>query len=189
MIAMSQFVWAGSEAPVDPLCRPSCPRVLVVFLLFVQCALSSPPPRGNAANQVLVHKSPLSLPIDALTAATVDAFCAEFSKMLTESPNESRSFSWEFWIGLDNHERRGQPRLSVSAMAGNVTVQVGTIHPKDALKQKRIAALVRRSVAISRDPYLRAFVTGEWPFDAGPIFGQSKQWLFNRGKTQMGGQS
>jgi len=131
-------------------------KLLRAVVLSASLALAHAQPHDEPkTTRVQVYKAAPAAPADASTIARFETFYAEFSKLLAAQSDDGGTSPWVFRVDLQGDGSAGRARILVSAEAGNLTVRVGSVRARDAWK--RLPSLVRRSVAISRDPSLRSF--------------------------------
>ena len=93
-------------------------------------------------------------------AIEFDRFFAAYSEQLRKSLHAANGVRWEYSVTLAPQSgRKNRLRIVVTGSGGPVRVHIGSCSPRGALRS--VPGLVKRSVALWRDPILGAMVGGD----------------------------
>lgn len=117
-------------------------------------------PQPKPLSNSRIHKSPPTPSATADAISAFERFYSEFSGALVARLGVGGPSNWEFRVGLSEGTAQGRKtHITVTAIAGNLSVRIANIPARQALK--RIRNLVERSAAVSQDKYLTALATGD----------------------------
>ena len=130
-------------------------------MLLVACAgsLKSQP----RLPEIVVHAEMRVVAPPGIVAA-FDRFVLGYAGQLREQLRGGAGNCWEFWAVLTGEtRRRNRFRISVTGKAGELEIPLGQFSSGKA--SARVQGIVKRSVALWRDPFMSALARG----DAGAI--------------------
>jgi hypothetical protein len=124
-------------------------------------------PRGDT----WIHQATRPAIVSFAARAEFGRFFSAYSDLLKEQMRDSAVGGWHFWVVMTQKpRRRGKLHILVSGRAGRLEVPIACFPVSGA--SKRVRGVVQRSVALSRDPFLAALVSGNPaaldPFLPGP---------------------
>jgi hypothetical protein len=129
--------------------------------------LDREPPPG----ETWIHQATRPAIVSFAARAEFGRFFSAYSDLLKEQMRDSAVGEWHFWVVMTQKpSRRGKLQILVSGRAGRLEVPIASFPVSGA--SKRVRGAVQRSVALSRDPFFAALLSGNPsaldPFLPGP---------------------
>jgi len=145
----------------------------VVFVGMSASGAASGAWQDNAAprGETWIHQATRPAIVSFAARAEFGRFFSAYSDLLKEQMRDSAVGEWHFWVIMTRKPgREGKLQILVSGRAGRLEVPIACFPVSGA--SKRVRGAVQRSVALSRDPFFAALVSGSpsalYPFLPGP---------------------